>query len=340
MTNEPLTPTTSNSLNAFVNSVADMEIRHYTLLETAKKIKDDVKKRNAQSKDKLKNAKCELERRLIDKEESQKNIDKKDSRITYFLGSKEGRGILWEVLGELVGFTIVGAIVAYLLSMLLGIPFSDNIDTIIFVSILIVIFIGILTFLVDVYKSAYPDHLKEIKDSFDKATESYEQAQQELTLAQESYDEAQKDILLLNKKAEELENSAVIVRNNLTKCYELGVIPPSYRNMICVILINDIFMNNKADSMRDAILLCDIEIRHAEIVNKLNDINHSLQTLATSIQSMNSLLCDINYNINLISSDISVLNQQQERIAYATESIQRSAENADFYIAQRRVGSL
>ena len=336
MTNEPLTPTTSNSLNAFVNSVADLEIRHYTLLETAKKIKAEARSK-AYAEERLQKAQSAFEKSKTNKQHYQylvHNQSFKEYRKENYGFEKLVRPFI-VILGVILAIGGFG-IIFYLFNVVLELK-NGNFTAV--VPILIVPFIVYLIQRI-IIKRNYLRNKSYNKCSLDKATESYEQAQQELALAQESYDEAQKDILLLNKKAEELENSAVIVRNNLTKCYELGVIPPSYRNMICVVLINDIFMNNKADSMRDAILLCDIEIRHAEIVNKLNDINHSLQTLATSIQSMNSLLCDINYNINSMSSDISVLGQQQERIAYATESIQRSAENADFYIAQRRAGSL
>ena len=99
-------------------------------------------------------------------------------------------------------------------------------------------------------------------------------------------------------------------------------------------------MNNKADTIREALLLCDIELRHAEVVTKLNDINDSLKSLGNNIRAMNDLLQRINSNITSISADVSSINQKQSHIAYATESARRSADNLDFYISQRRAGIL
>ena len=65
--------------------------------------------------------------------------------------------------------------------------------------------------------------------------------------------------------------------------------------------------------MREAMLLCDTEIRHAELIGKLDQVVHALKALSSTMISMSSVLDGINTN--------------------------RSAENTDFYIAQKRAGA-
>ena len=98
--------------------------------------------------------------------------------------------------------------------------------------------------------------------------------------------------------------------------------------------------NNFQDKRSEAILLCDTELRHYELINKLNDIYLSLKALASGIQRMNEVLEEINLNVRHISTDVFEMKQIGKDIAYVSESLKSSAENTDFYIAQRRAGAL
>ena len=144
----------------------------------------------------------------------------------------------------------------------------------------------------------------------------------------------------LNKRADELDSAADVIDEKLKICYSLGIIQHSYQNLVCVVVIDAIFINDKADTMREAMLLCDTELRHYELINKLDDIYHSLRALAMGMQRMSEILNSIDAGVNRIGDEVASMIKSQERIAYATESIKRSADNADFYIAQKRAGAL
>ena len=158
----------------------------------------------------------------------------------------------------------------------------------------------------------------------------------------------------IEKHAGFLERTAQKVEDNLMVSYELSVIPPNYRNMICTSIIDDVFINDKADTMREATLLCDTELRHADLIGKLSDISFALQRISTTLQSMNFLLCSINQNIITMRRDIFdislTLNSieaqnmdllvEAESTRYATESIKESMDNINHYIELRKGGLL
>ena len=174
----------------------------------------------------------------------------------------------------------------------------------------------------------------------DKAKQQYIDGE----LAVKAADQELADVIEQEKQVEkiarQMEQDADTITESLKQCYELGVVRPSYRNLISVVILDDIFTNDKADTMREANLLCDTEIRHAELVGKLDEVVHALKALASSIQSMSHVLSAINTNVSLISQDVYRMSETQEEIKYATESVKKSADNADFYIAQKRAGSL
>ena len=155
----------------------------------------------------------------------------------------------------------------------------------------------------------------------------------------------------INSRADELIASAKTVEQNILQCYSLNVVKPAYRNLVCVAILNEIFQNDKADTMREAMILCDQALRHQEEMKGLNSILNMLSSIAGYMRELNETVRSINFNISMISQDVYRMAENQaqaqarneamqERIAYAAESIKQSADNADFYIAQRRAGSL
>lgn len=103
--------------------------------------------------------------------------------------------------------------------------------------------------------------------------------------------------------------------------------------------------------MREAMILCDQALRHQEEMKGLNSILNMLSSIAGYMRELNETVRSINFNISMISQDVYRMAENQaqaqarneamqERIAYAAESIKQSADNADFYIAQRRAGIL
>ena len=339
-----VTSNKNDSLFQFVNSIADMEIRKFTLIESAQQSKNKAQQENDQRTQRLQLAKDNLNSRKKAMDDAKSSLDQ-ISTYRKYMKLTRSPSRFW---GTFFAFVFIYGFVAGISSPLL----SGLLELIIFgtsfeefkgvfvIPLLIFDFIIYLIILRSRRHKKYNKELNSRKKQYKTTAKNYDQALEQLTSATKDFNESQIIVPQMLQKVKELEESTRVIEKNLEKCYESNIIPPSYRNLICIILINDVFINNKADSIREAILLCDIEIRHAEIVNKLNDINHSLQSLASSMHSIDALLQKMNSNISSICSDISSIRTQHNRITYAAESMQRSAENLDFYIAQRRVGAL
>ena len=152
---------------------------------------------------------------------------------------------------------------------------------------------------------------------------------------------------VVNEKVKELRSASEDITGKIQKCYELNVIKPAYRNFVCVTILNEIFLNDKADTMRDAMLLCDEVLRHQEEIAGLNHIVEALNSIANYMREIKHTLDSISLSVDMICKDVYSLADKQDellksqrRIAYATESRQKSADNTDFYIAQKRAGAL
>jgi hypothetical protein len=332
------------NIAGFVHSVTDMEMRVFTLNEAAKACREEAHKKENEVISKINNKKYELtkcERAYKEKVNSRNEVNsfRKYCRYRRSVGRIIGFLFMHYFLGAL--FTAPFAMgVSFMIEDATG-SNGNPLTTVILVFVGIAIYFTAFTLIWALVKTKnYKKELRYRERNVLTAEEEVKKAQKAIYDAEQELENQKNDNLTLYNKAEELDFAASKIRENLKQCYELDIIPPSYRKFVCLIIINDIFVNDKADTMREAILLCDSEIRHGQLINKLDDIYHSLETLATNIQSIVDVVSGISNNIKKISYDISNMSNYQERIAYATESIQQSADNADFYIAQRRAGSI
>ena len=331
------------NIAGFVHSVTDMEMRVFTLNEVAKACREEAHKKENEVISKINNKKYELtkcERAYKEKVNSRNEVDSFRKYCRY-------RRSVGRIIGFLFMHYFLGAFFSISLAMYttmiiqkdIGAEWNSLTTMLVFVGI--AIYLTAFTLIWALVKTKnYKKELRYREQNVLTAEEEVKKAQKAIYDAEQELENQKNDSLTLYNKAEELDFAASKIRENLKQCYELDIIPPSYRKLVCLIIINDIFVNDKADTMREAILLCDSEIRHGQLINKLDDIYHSLETLATNIQSIVDIVSGISNNIKKISYDICNMSNYQERIAYATESIQQSADNADFYIAQRRAGSI
>ena len=330
-------------LSSFVNAVTDMETRIFVLNESAGRCRQDAQNRENESCQKKNAAEMELEKC---KHNYSEQADLVESINTYHKYRKRTRKFdtLWnEIILFYMIYTVVSVVTTWLGAPALGrLLFGpDHHGFNIFMILIPAIWLGVCyAVFTSIKKHEYAKILSKHQLKLNKKEQALQRAQNVVDAADRDCIESHAVAQRLNKRAEELEASAGEVQKNLMKCYDLAIIPPAYRNFVCMALINDIFINDKADTMREAVILCDAEIRHRQLISQLNNIYYALQMLSVNMLSMNYLLQNISHDISLIHGSISNISTQQERIAYATESIKKSADNVDFYIYQRRTGSL
>lgn len=322
--------TKQNTVN-FVHKVTDMAIRVFSMLKAAEKIKEELATEEKKEKRKVESAEQKLKEMnsyLIENE-----WEYKDHYSTYWKFSfEDGMRIGW--------FPTVICILGLVISM--GIFLSDGdlaarivADSFIAAyALFLLIFhtVYIINYLVG--KRRKLSSLQSIKDKIKQASEDLKRQEDEYnSFLNATFANGLKRIEELNMAANEIDEM-------LSKCYALNIVKPDYQNLICLLILDNIFMNDKADTMREAMLLCDAELRHNELVGKLNEVVRALHTLSKRLQGLDRVMNSIDANISRVSQEAIRMADVQEQISYATESIQKSAENTDFFIAQHRAGAL
>jgi len=344
--NDSSTAITTNKamIGSFVNSVANMEEQHYTLDEAAIKLRKEAEESEKQCSFKLNHANEHLSRM---KEYYQRTESQKESINTYRKYKKREHSVgsfIWQIVAFIFIYALVGVVPSLLLSatfelIFFGRSFANFHGTFV-IPILIITIIAYIVIARSINKKDYAVTFKKAEDEFFKAKTALDEAIINQKNAQKEFDTSKITNEKRLQQAEEMEHASYEIQQNITTCYNLGVIQPAYRNLLCVSILNDIFINDKADTMREAMLLCDLELKHITYVDLLKDIRQSIKQLAESIECINTMMKRVDTNVSFISQDIANIANSQEKIAYATESIKQSADNTDFYIAQRRSGAI
>lgn len=136
----------------------------------------------------------------------------------------------------------------------------------------------------------------------------------------------------LDCQIDDLSKTIDKLKNDLKVYYQAGIIPPDYRRDVCVVIIDYVFRNDQADTMREATLICDQHIRHLDLMKALAD-------LAKIMIGMTNLLSDINDNISEMSQEVREIADNQSRLMskarltrYAAESTAKSAEYTEWCV--------
>ena len=229
------------------------------------------------------------------------------------------------------------------------------------------------------YMEEYEKYTKEIGDvqyDFDilaKTNQEKEKSEQlyELTRAKNSalIDANNVQIALLQESIQS-------IHSQKQDLYSIGIIPPDYREMDCVIMLHQIFRNGLKDNMADAILLYEERVYRQEIIRGIEKIYVMLGQLNATMRAIEDRLMDVQHELQMIGSDMSnqlasiqdnqsrMLSEMQdasrtqeayaaaqerwqsEQLAetrasrYAAEAVQSSNRKYEWYMEQHRQGLL
>ncbi|MBO5042208.1 MAG: hypothetical protein J6D87_04520 [Clostridia bacterium] len=338
--------TNRSAIAKFVHDVADMEVRVFTLRRAAKRIRKDAQKKKEALEAEACNRKFELDRingrlgtargKRYDETEKLKFHWVKKLFAALGIGIGVGFGI-WMFLGII---SVFGEVPSWIINFF---NLGNGFGSLLILSLLIWLVTFIMSIILHAFdvKDTISPNILGFTTEINTLEKELQTVYQSLLNAQAELQKFESQIIpKLSTQADSLEKDAKLIEEKLRQCYELDIVKPSYRKLVCVVILDEIFTNDKADTMREAMLLCDTEIRHAELIGKLDEVIHSLKTLASTLQYMTHVLENINSNVSLISQDVYRIAESQDRIAYATESIKQSAANADYYIEQKRMGVL
>lgn len=148
------------------------------------------------------------------------------------------------------------------------------------------------------------EYWEEKRQAEEKLLHTRENVQQE----SENWQRAMSAAGLLEKQIDTIRRNRNEISEKLSSLYSFGLIPPDYRQMDCVIMLNQIFRNGLADDMRSAILLYEERVRHGEIVRGMGTIARMLGRLSQEMSAVTSRLERINENVCTMSRNLQMHN--------------------------------
>lgn len=221
----------------------------------------------------------------------------------------------------------------------------------------------------------YNDQLSSIrtyKDLIDDINNSNEEYQNTKEANGEKFqmlfDIEQHKMGVLDKQKEKLLELADRIKIKKEKIYSIGIVPRDYRSLDAMLMINSIFENDQADTMREATLLYDERLFRGEVLRGIDNIYSMLGNLVCSMQAIENRLIEVResvdkacvelrtisnqiYNIEqrelehkervykILEKQVSLqedILKQSESTRYAMESLNYSSQKYDWYMEQYR----
>ena len=319
----------------FVHDVADMEVRVFSMREAAKKVREDEKQKKGRLEWEVSHCQKQTEAKQTEYDQA---IEEKEKIQTFGKFRKRNfKGYLVPV-NVILAFLLLGVLERILFELFPDVSSSAGLTIWYIVFFTACCFVEFFHYIY--LKRNYCKELDKRKRVFAEKASELATAQNTLEAAKEALRAYMENLPKILSRADRLEADAALVEKKLRECYALKIIQPAYQKLVCAVILDEIFSNDKADTMREAMLLCDAEIRHADIMGKMDEVIDALHMLSYQLQSMSSVLDSINTNVGLISQDVYAMRGSQAQVAYSVEAIRQSTQNVDSYIAQRRAGVL
>ena len=109
---------------------------------------------------------------------------------------------------------------------------------------------------------------------------------------------------VLDAQSLELKRKMVEMLSIRKQFYSIGIIPPDYRSLDCSIVLNQIFRNDLADTMRDAVLLYEDRAYRGIVIKGLSNILSAVSSLSADMQLVVQQVESIERNVGMMSNDL------------------------------------
>lgn len=318
-------------LAEFVKDMAELESEELKARKTAEKCFEEAEEiRKARELTALKN---ELEK----KRNFLKNRKKeKPPVVSTMLGFIIGAGVVGVIAGG-IGATIGGAIVVSLLENLWLSVDQNTVAAI--TGILIGGFVAIAGVCIGI--ATCFDEKKEYKNKLKEYPKLILEEEAKIAeLERKTQDQA----VFIQKHGEEYVKYADKLSEEKGKLYALNVVPPDYRYMKCVVILDYVFRNDLADDMRGAILYYEdrcykqvVEEGFDRIVDAIEDLTAEMRHLHRSLEYIEEQAKEIYGEISRAADGIAINNTLQAATLAENYSAHQKME---YYAEQYRQGLL
>lgn len=163
---------------------------------------------------------------------------------------------------------------------------------------------------------------------------------------QKTYEAGKKTKVIYNEQAKKCRESAETIRKNLSTLYAFDVLPAEYRNLSSLLTFEQIFRNDLADNIEQAVKIYKQRESRNMVLAKIDQGYKNLDKVSNEIGSLYSSFFDIRSTVNEliqdarnVSSRMALIEAKDEEIyseiktaRYAIEAARESQENCESYI--------
>ena len=171
----------------------------------------------------------------------------------------------------------------------------------------------------------------------------YALTRKNLDEAKQQNEDAQIRIKKMDSISEFLSLHISKIENQKKRLYTVGIVPPDYRKLDCLIEIDQMFRNDLVDTVREAVKIYEERVFRGELVRGIDNIYNMLGSLSASMYNIENTLYGIQrevismsneiYNISAATESFQANMLSESRAArYATEALKKSQENCETYL--------
>ena len=368
---------TKEDLGRYIHDIAELEKRIFTIDKTIQdsrsqlnRTKQEVKKQAQSAKDAFEFAETALDNAKAKKKEALE-VGTKDNN-SYGLKKPVKKVVVEDTL--FFGKRLTAAIFGFFIAVLgLGIGASIKMPIVILSSVALALFLFLMGVIKDkkrrkhYQKYVYPQECEKAEKDYQKAMEEYESERQNIIREaeelyndrEEAFAQATKEVLNIQVKLdaidswekkfnEEIEKAVPqreMLTNQMHKLYSFNLIPPDYREVDCTMMFDQIFRNDLADNMREAVKIYEERVFRGDVIRGIDKIYGMLGQLNAGMMQIGRNLESVKERVSFMSHDLcslvtlteeSVDNQRSirretELNRYAIESVKSSTENLEYY---------
>lgn len=344
MNNQAL-PTTSTPQNImavtmaeYVHGAMEMETQKYTLEESIKKQREERDDFEKRIKREFKSAEEEYQITKNQYLEAKKRADTYTFRTylkewSYYRAIRDNRVMIF--IGWLFAHYFCGAFITvpcvFIWQSLFAIFDAEGWGIAFGVVFGICLWFTIFFILRHIIrKSRYKRNHVELIVNERKLLQELEAQEKPFKIANNKYQENLKTIAKMDEQLDYLQKHLHEFERNIEKYYQKNIIPPDYRCLSCVVLIDYVFRNDQADTMREATLLCDTRIRHEIQIAALKELSETMRGIGVALNSIESSINAISYDMKTIAENQNTIIKETKASRYATEAVQSSAERLEW----------
>ena len=314
----------------FVHDVKELEMKALTLENMAKECYDEAGRIEKQQEHKISSA------RHLYQSECSKCSDISD-RMNNLSSTMR---FDWGNFGALLFGGLFGS--SFIMGILLGIVLLiwyliagslPSEETILYIGGILIVLVVVSIFFAAI-STSMPDldgAIKQLSKELDEANERLKVRKDELAEEEAKRTTVGQQADVLRAQGRRYEENVSYIRENLQILFEVNILPPRYRRFDCITIIDDLFVNDQVDTMREATLLCDERVHWGIVEDSLQELVKTEHCISEAVQSIARDVSMMSQDVFRIAENSAATLSEAKSTRYAAEATARAAERVEYY---------